>query len=176
MDAGQYALQFLQLLPPGVAWSREVTSTIGQVFLGLAAEAARLDARMAALVEEADPRTTLELLPDWERVTGLPDPCAGDDQTLAGRRRRVVTQLTQVGGQSPDYYVAVAADLGYAITITEGETNPWSWRVHAPSTTIEEMTCNSFCDESIRSWGNDVLECALNRIKPAHTTVEFAYA
>ena len=36
---------------------------------------------------ESDPRITLELLPDWERAWGLPDPCFRSAQTIAERQR-----------------------------------------------------------------------------------------
>jgi uncharacterized protein YmfQ (DUF2313 family) len=156
----------------------------------LAVEFARIDMRAAELREEADPRTTVEMLPDWERVAGLPDPCAGQAQTLAERRQRLVAKLAARGGQSIAYFVGIAAQLGYTVTIEEFRVftcvsrcidalnpPPWqhAWRVRAPTNTVRTMTAESGCDEPLASWGNQILECVIGRLKPAHTHVIFAY-
>lgn len=190
MDRAAYTAQLQALLPSGAAWPREPEAALTRLLDALAAELAIIDGRAAQLIEEADPRSTSELLPDWERVVGLPDPCAGDDQTLAGRRERLVQKLTTRGGQSRAYFIRLAAALGYPITITEFrpftcnsycddglDPDPWRfvWRVNAPAVTIRPFTAESGCDEPIRAWGNEVLECAISRHKPAHTNVIFGY-
>ncbi|HUO23111.1 MAG TPA: putative phage tail protein [Caulobacteraceae bacterium] len=182
LNASAYQTMLLQLLPPGLAWTRDPSSTLAQLMLALADELAALDARVDDLLLEMDPRTTTELIGDWEAMCGLPDPCAGDvgDQSLAGRRTRIVAKLTELGGQSPAYLISVAAALGYTVTITEfltdaSDANRVSFRVNAPESTIDYMTCESACDDRLETWGNEVLECAINRVKPAHTTAIFAY-
>lgn len=75
------------LLPPGKLW-RMVASTLADFLLACAQELARVDARADALIEEADPRTTTELLPDFELDLGL--IASG---TLADRRARVIALL-----------------------------------------------------------------------------------
>jgi hypothetical protein len=84
--SGAYARQLKALLPQGVAWNLEPDSMVSRVMLALAEELARIDGRAAALIQEIDPRTTLELLPDWERMLALPDICAPAAQTLQERR------------------------------------------------------------------------------------------
>ena len=190
MDTEAYRRQLSDLLPPGRAWSRSPTALISRLLEAMAEGMARVHRRALDLVEEADPRTTLELLPDWERVAGLPDPCAGAEQTLEGRRRRLVAQLTTVGGQSPAYLEGRAAALGYDVTITDyavftcnslcdAPMNDEDWifafSVNAPATTAEVMTCQSACDDALQTWGNDVLECVINALKPAHTVAIFTY-
>jgi len=187
-----YRDQLVALLPPGAAWITEPGSTRWQLLTALAAELARIDARAADLREEADPRDTAELLPDWERVAGLPDPCAGQASTLAERRQRLVRALTARGGQSRAYFIGVAAKLGFAVTIEEFRPFlctsdcddalnpaaagwPFVWRVRAPAETVRPFTANSGCNEPLNAWGNQILECVIGRLKPAHTTVFFAY-
>jgi uncharacterized protein YmfQ (DUF2313 family) len=64
-------------------------------------ELARLDVRASVLPQEVNPAASLELLPDWERVAGLPDKCSGVlEETLQGRRNALLTKLTSTGGQS----------------------------------------------------------------------------
>ena len=88
----QYRNQLRSLLPSGPAWELERLPELDQVLQGIAAELARLDARSVDLLNEMDPAGVSELVPDWERVMNLPDPCLGatplyDDRRLAVRRR-----------------------------------------------------------------------------------------
>lgn len=189
----QYAELLKNLLPPGQAFPREPGTNMEQVLLGLAAELARVERRGDELAVDVNPALTVELLSDWERAAGLPDKCAGVlEDTIQGRRQALLAKLTSVGGQSRAYFIALAASLGYQISITEfrpfragrsrsGDalTNgPWRfvWQVEAPATTIINFRAGqSAAGERLRSWGNDRLECKFNQLKPAHTLVRFAY-
>lgn len=193
LTATDYLRQLQALLPPGPAWPKDDAATLTHLLSALAAELARVDGRALTLVEEADSRTVAELFADWERVAGLPDACAqafGGDQTLAQRRAALVGRLTTLGGQSPAYYIGVAAALGYAITITEfrahtvnddveyplfDESWTFAWQVNAALSTLTEITVESTVEDPIAAWGNSLLECVINRLKPAHTTVLFSY-
>jgi len=185
-----YRWLFASLLPEGPIWPREADSDLGRLLGGLAAEFARVHGRALQLIEEIDPRTTYELLIRWESVAGLPDPCAGDVQSLAGRRKRLLSTITARGGARPAYFTALAADLGFYIEIDEclpasvdrdcnwqlwADTAAYCWRVRAPLTSVEYADCTSGCDEPLRLWGNAPLECAIERRKPAHTFVYFGY-
>lgn len=193
MTATDYLRQLQVLLPPGPAWPRSDDALLTRLLAALAAELARVDGRAQRLVEEADPRTVAELFVDWERVAGLPDACAqafGGEQTLAQRRAALVGRLTTLGGQSPAYFIGLAAALGYAITITEfrvhtvnddveypliDESWTFAWQVNAALSTLTEITVESTVEDPIAAWGNSLLECVINRLKPAHTTVLFSY-
>ncbi|HEY2243451.1 MAG TPA: putative phage tail protein [Xanthobacteraceae bacterium] len=119
---GDYAQAFLALLPWGQAWPRYPGSTLVLTCEGLANYWGFVDGRAADLLEvESDPRLTIELLPDWERNWGLPDPCLKDPPTAYDERRRaLVAKMTLLGAQSRAFFLAAAAALGYGnITITE---------------------------------------------------------
>ena len=189
-DAQTYLQALQQLLPPGAVWPREDGAVLTGLLGAFAEGAARIDRRMDDLLEESDPRSALEMLPDWETFVGLPDLCVGMPETLAQRRAAVVARLTARGGNSRAYFINLAKALGFEITITEygpftcesGCDDPlgdedWRfvWQVNAPATTFFEFTCESPCDEPLRAWGNAALECAITRRKPAHTTVVFRY-
>lgn len=188
-DPDQYLQQLIASAPPGIG-TPVAGSQRWLMWHALARSLARVDRRVDDLLAEADPRTTTEMLADWERVAGLPDACTGQAETTAERRDRVVARLTARGGQSAAYFIQVAAALGYDITIEEfptltcedpcdGGLNPWpwpyTWMVHAPAETIREMPCDGASDEPLRTWGNQALECLLNRNKPAHTNLIIAY-
>ncbi len=193
LTAADYRQQAQALLPHGPAWPTDADAYTTRLLDGLAAEFARVDARAQRLVDEADPRSTLELLADWERVAGLPDGCvssAGTDLSTTQRRAALLGRLTMLGAQSVAYYVALAAGLGYAITITEfaafdvdGSVDDalygweWgsAWQVNGLTNTVVDITVDDTADDAIASWSNVVLQCVLNRFKPAHTTVLFNY-
>ena len=188
-----YLHQLQALLPHGPAWPQDDTAAPTRLLAALATELARVDGRAMQLVEEADPRTVAELFADWERVTGLPDACAvafGGDQSMSQRRAALVGRLTTMGGQSSAYYVGLAAALGYAITISEfsefsvndnvehalyGAAWNFAWQVNAALNTVTEFTIDSTVDDPLAAWGNALLECVINRLKPAQTTVLFSY-
>lgn len=82
-----YARMMMALFPPGKIW-RWVASLLTTFIRGCADELARLDARTIDLLNEADPRTTDELLPEAERELALPS-----DGTNAERQARIVGRL-----------------------------------------------------------------------------------
>jgi uncharacterized protein YmfQ (DUF2313 family) len=75
MDSSAYLSQLLGLLPPGDALAREPGSRLERLLSVPAAELARVDGRVEALLLESDPAQTAEMLADWERALGLPDEC-----------------------------------------------------------------------------------------------------
>lgn len=183
-----YLSQLQALLPTGAAWPREPDTVLTTVLLAMADGLSRAHNRALELIEEADPRTTLELLPDWERVCGLPDPCSGLAATVAERRAQVVARLIATGGQSPAYFVGLAAALGFDITITErrarfcgrracgtpfgGEEMQWIWEVHLLPELVFRRHCGQgFHGEPFANWGAQSLICMLERLKPAHTVI-----
>lgn len=70
-SAVQYADMLKQLLPPSRYWRLDPDSNISRVLLGCADELARISGRVRDLLEELDPRTTDELLPDFERLYAI---------------------------------------------------------------------------------------------------------
>lgn len=173
--AQAYARQLANLLPRGAAWSAGMGSWLYRTLQSLAEEMARVHGRALDLMREADPRTTSELLGEWEHMLGLPDPCITGEQTTAQRRAAVLARLTMVGSQSAAFYINVAAKLGYTITISEPAPNVM--RVNSPETTVFPFYCGANgCGDRLREWGNEILECAITPLRPAHVALEFAYA
>jgi uncharacterized protein YmfQ (DUF2313 family) len=143
---------------------------------------------------EADPRTTAAMLADWERVYGLPEAyvtALGITLSFQERRAILVTKVTMLGGQSVAFFIALAATLGYVITITEctpqttefdtecpayDEQYRFVWFVNAPSVTVRDLTTEDDTEMATAVWGNALLEAVINRYKPAHTLALFAYS
>ncbi|MDH4319864.1 MAG: DUF2313 domain-containing protein [Desulfobulbaceae bacterium] len=194
MTAADYLSMLQALLPTGAAWPRVLTSELSALLGGISEELARIDERAEDLLNEADPRTALELLEDWERVAGLPDSCSGDIDTMQERHEALEQRLTELGGQSRAYFIAVAERLGYVITIEEFEpficndsecgdelcgddtVRSW-WQVTVADAKIIDFVCGeSECGDALGDIDRaDTLECICNQLKPAHTQLIFNY-
>jgi uncharacterized protein YmfQ (DUF2313 family) len=191
-SAKEYAYQFQRLLPRGRVWHRGLGMVEDADIEVLMPTWARLQSRLNDLIAEIFPCSTLQLLPEWEASLGLPDPCTGPLPTIQQRIAAVCAKFSARGGQSKDYYIAVAKALGFTITITEfapfraglnrtgdplnGEAWALTWRINVLDlTVIYFRTGLSTARERLREWSNLLLECVMNAIKPAHTILEFAY-
>ncbi|MEM1046493.1 MAG: putative phage tail protein [Pseudomonadota bacterium] len=193
-----YTTAFLNLMPRGAAWNTAVGSFFYRLARGFAAQWARLDARAVTFLErESDPARAVEMLPDWERVTGLPDKCTPAVLTIPERQQAVVSKLRSRGGLSRAYFIELAASLGYEITITEfspvvmGRSrfgDPF-WRFGSPfvrfywlvTVASPRITWFRF---GLGVMGQDPhqnivraedLECKFRDLKPDHTVLIFQY-
>lgn len=196
MSAAAYFSQLLALQPPGIALPADPASVWGRLLAAMADGFERVDARSEDLIRESDPRSSVELLPDWERVCDIPSECATEDaaNTLQVRRAAVVNVLTRVGGQSPSYYIKLAHLAGLAIDITEyrpflaglsrcGEplSGPedvrfcWTVTVHGKRVT-RFRSGESACGDRLSDFDPaKEVECLLRRAKPAHTVLVVGY-
>lgn len=85
---GRNATMLANLLPPGRVWRLGQESVLDAVLLGSADELDRIDARVDDLLDEADPRTADELLPEYEAELGLVAAA-----TIEERRANVIARL-----------------------------------------------------------------------------------
>lgn len=110
-----YAAALLDLLPTGPAWPRDPDSVLVRYFRGLARIWGDLvDQRAAVLLtRESDPRSAIELLPDWERNWGLPDPCVAEPLSIGDRQAALISKMTMIGGQSRNFFRGIALSIGY---------------------------------------------------------------
>ncbi len=191
-DAFLAAVQSLP--PPGRAFPRDTDTLMAKVFTPPADALANVRAVALQLVNvEADPSQTLELLTEWEADYGLPDPCTPLGASIEQRRASLAAKVAGRGGQSKAYFIAVAAALGFAITIDEftpftigwskvgapimGPSARFVWRVNAPSITVSRFTIGrSAIGDPLWTIGNTELECRLRAIAPAHTLLLFQYS
>jgi uncharacterized protein YmfQ (DUF2313 family) len=183
---------FQQLLPTGPVWPRDADSTQTQTFAALIQGYTVNAYRAVNLLTDAFPVAPVELLTEWELTLGLPDPCAGPSPTLQQSQQQVNARFIGSGGQTIDYFISVAAALGYEITITQftpyavgqpvgqpitGAAWTFVWQVNAPTFSIHYFEVgHDTVGEPLASWGNTVLQCELQRLAPAHTTILFNYS
>ncbi|MFC0407908.1 YmfQ family protein [Roseomonas elaeocarpi] len=192
LSASHLLTIFQKLLPRGAVWPRDPTAGQTRALGTLMPTYARLLTRDNNLLVDAFPSTTYELLPEWESSLGLPDSCIGDTPSTQQRVARVVARLTATGGQSRAYFIAQAAALGYAVTITEfkvaraglsrvgdrlnGEAWGHAWRITAPAQTVTYARAGrAAAGDALAAWGNAALVCTMSRIRPAHTVLQIAY-
>ncbi|MFA6971622.1 MAG: putative phage tail protein [Gallionella sp.] len=194
MSRADYLSQLQKLLPQGVAWPRESDAALTRLLDGFAEEFSRVDGRATQLLDEADPRTTYEMLENWEHAAGLSAFSLVDGSVLSldQRRANLVSKITERGGQSRAYFIALAAKMGFTVTITE--FHEWSvnddveaslnrlewnfaWRINAPLTTSSAWNVESDVETPFSVvWLNALLESVLQKDKPAHTVLLFNYS
>lgn len=176
LTADDYAHVLADLLPLGAAWPREPATVLMRTVAGLGVEFSRVHGRDCDLLAEAYPGTATETITDWERVCGLPDPCTGPLETLQQRRNAVLGKLSLTGGQSIAYITRYLSTMGFYVDITEGP-GPYEWEVFTSATTfVYFRSGQSHAGDRLKTWGNVMLECAIEEIRPAHTVNRIAYA
>lgn len=188
----EYREQLKQLTPQGLAIPTDNSSRWVKFLDALAQECARVDAMAVLLIKESFPDTTELLLPNWERVAGLPDECSQLGDTIQIRRQALLAKVAARGGSTKQYFIDIALKFGFVITITEfdqfrvninavgdplcGEDWEFTFLVNAPEETITYFRAGiGASGEHLRVWGNERLECLINRLKPAQTLALFAY-
>lgn len=179
------------LLPPGpVVWPRDPVSRWGKL-LGVIAEERRLrhDRALVLLDTESFPPTALELLPEFEKVAGFPDPCRPLPGTLAQRRAELIDQFFADHVPTKELMLKLAGQAGWNIEIHEqqdfvaeislteepiGESD-FVWIVYVFGQSIDFFQTEQNVTEDVLFTFPDIstLECVLRRAAPAHTQVHF---
>jgi uncharacterized protein YmfQ (DUF2313 family) len=150
-----YAVALAGLLPQGPAWPRDWDGELMLTVRGLTRIWGDFETRASWLLEnESDPRSTIELLPDWERNWGLPDPCYDAPQSIYERQVALVMRMTMQGGQSREFFIEVAAMLGYTITISEYRV----WTVGIDGCGDCRTIGNLPPDPNRDVWGREILD------------------
>lgn len=194
MNREAYLNQLIALLPSGQAWNTEAGSNLTAVLGVMAAELAYIHGRADTVIREALPSTTVELLPDWEALAGLPDSCSPLADTLPERISALVSKITRIGGQSRQFFINLAAELGYQIEITEyrpfmcgithcdeplteGHDVRFHWHVLVDGAKpLYLRTGESTLDQRLLDWRQaDDLACIFQKLKPAHTELIIGY-
>ncbi|MHA2017785.1 MAG: YmfQ family protein [Promethearchaeota archaeon] len=193
-NASEYLRLLRSLFPKGAIWTTEPDSVLYEFLYGQAEEFARVDSRSDELLIERDTRSTTELLVDHEIDLALPDSCfVNEILTIAQRRNNAHAELINAGGQTPQFFIDFANDLGFTITIEEygafitGEgsggiscgDNFFIWKI-----TINIGDGNIIYFSAGESSAGDYLSiipsltplmCILTKLKPAHTQLLFGY-
>jgi uncharacterized protein YmfQ (DUF2313 family) len=196
MNVPAWLASLQALLPPGRAFTRESGANLTKLLEATAAMFSSAESLAVDLrIQSADPLTATGMLPDWERLLGLPDDCTITlPLSTAERQRLAFARLTEQGGQSRAYFIALAASLGEpGVTIADGfrpmtcnstcnasltsNADRFVWIVNVPRSAnqLRGMNCNNNCNSALGSLQISLAECPITERKPAHTTVLFKY-
>jgi uncharacterized protein YmfQ (DUF2313 family) len=178
------------LLPRGLMWPRDLLSNLGKIVSVIAQERQTRHQRKLILLEiESVPTSAVELLPEWEKALGLPDPCLAAPTTLAARWAAIADVFFADHPPTPANMVTWAARAGWNISIREqrdfvagvsmagdavGESD-FVWVV----TVLDQVRTYFRAGQSTAGdplWNFpdlSTLECVLRRASPAHTQVFF---
>lgn len=194
--AEYYCAALRDLLPRGLAWTRDPESVLGRLLCALAEELARVEFRGLDLTREADVRRSVELLDAWEEWLRTAETCPEDTTPTSEQRRfACLVRLIEPGGQNAYHYSQVAQRLGYDVDVEDLEElrefragisvagdslSNGEWRfvvvVHAPvQTPIFARAGVSSAGDPIATGGNDRLACELDRIRPAHVLFLYSF-
>jgi uncharacterized protein YmfQ (DUF2313 family) len=115
--------------PLGEAWLafRIAGTVFGRLWQALAKPYDDIQARLCGLAAELDPRTTTEMISEWETAVSLPDACLPNAKTLAERRAWIMWRLTKKRWNTLQDWHDLAALFGLTVRITPG------WRVQEPA-------------------------------------------
>ena len=187
-----YRDQLHALLPAGRAWPEESGTTLDALVRALAADIAEVDLHDANLLDEVLPNSTLDLLPEWERVAGLPDSCSQLGSSIAVRRASLIEKLVTKPTLNASEYERIGRTFGVTITVYEHDqaragtssmldTTGGRWRhvwwIEIPTTAdIQRFNMLSTFDTPFSSVErNTELECRLQKAAPAHTELHIEY-
>lgn len=182
--------------PDGVAFDSGDGSLMAGLIRALAGELRTLYRKVFGIAMESTASTVDAGLEDWEAEYGLPDPCLGPQPDRALRIRSLVAKVRSAGTITTRDFVALAAALGFRVTIEEptpfecsvsecGEgddeisgVNQFLWIVHVGDTPETRFECGaSECglDRLLDFPLATALECVFRAIAPAWTRPVFDY-
>lgn len=192
MELEDYTNLLKKLLPPGLAWNKDYDSNIHLLMTAFAEEYARLDFDTQQLLKEINPLESNQLLPEWERVTGILMGCASNYLSSQSKREAIKRKLAFRGGASEQFLIDVAASLGFPIKIQEfgtfragiskagdhasGEEWAYALKIRAPEQTARFFRAGiSSAGDPLREFANQLLQCVLEHYLPAHATAFYVF-
>lgn len=202
VTAQEYTKQIKDLLPQGLAWNADDTASCMALMMECwAMELSRIDGRVEALVNEADPRLCVETFQDWLTQWGIPDECLQawgtvllDELTPQMLRQALVQKVTTIGSQSIKFFIKMAESYGYivyvdeckpfmtvstvmdALTSTPSLYHHWTAKVFTGQVgKVSYHDTLGNVKEPLSWWGDKIIECLLRRYAPAHTVLKVGY-
>lgn len=186
--------ELLALTVPGVVLPQDPDSWWAQWLMPLANEISLFEAQAEQLMVEVDPGEATYLLPDFERALG-PDPYGRDvgQLTIAQQRALALSRWTGKNGVRPADFIALAAQFGVTITITEfvltkagqaqagvtlvNHPQEYVWLVKLPTAVMVLAEAGgASAGDLVSSFEPSNVQTVLTARSPAHLTPVFNYA
>jgi len=181
--AADYLAALQALMPRGRVWSRDPAAVQTKVLAGLTKSYETHNARANNLLIDAFPKTTVELLPEWEASLGLPSLAAGPAPSVLARQTLVVARFVGAGGQSIPCFTNYSALLGFAVTFTRhAPFRCGQSRCGQPVGALEQMyaltaltSADAATSTPFGAYGPAVLQAELQRITPPYSMVNYLF-
>ena len=158
----------------------------------MASQVAEVDRSASNLLTDILPNTTFNLLPDWERVAGLPDICSVLGSSITIRRASLLEKLVTKPNLNVTEFERIGETFGATITVEELDqtradaivgldTSGGKWRfvwwIGIPlSADLRYLRMTSRVNERFATFErNTELECRLENAAPAHTHLVVGY-
>lgn len=160
----------LNLLPMGPIWSRAEGGMIWVWARVIGDSYARNSDRATELLKVAFPATATELITEWEKTVGLPDPCVGPVDDMSIRQMLVVDRLVSSIESSTEFYIEYAKKY-FNIDIIIDQYSPFRFGTSFDRPFGNDDWSHTWRIRSDQDLG--FLHCIFNRIAPAHTWILF---
>ena len=175
-----YKASIQKFLPFGLAWNIKKGGLMDKLYCAMAYEPSRVERRGRDLIEEMDVRTTQELLEDWERVLGLPGDCSPVVvQTDDDRREAAHAKLANKSSSNEQFFLDLAANLGYPGATIRHEHNPFECGISACGDALQGWqggwTYTWTLIAGVSTPNDALLQCLLREAAQAHVTLHFEY-
>lgn len=175
-SANEYRQQLLQLQPSGAFWPVNTGSVWLDLLYAFSLCFNRVDVNAVNFLGEAFPDTTDQLLPNWMAVCGLPDSCSIPGESTTQERFDVLAKLAGRGGQSAPYYQLVLSSYSYSSVVQNAA--PYPVGLFVVGMTLFTTIWPFYWLINVTGVPSDIqslIECRINQIAPAHTTVMFNF-
>lgn len=167
-------------------------STLRKILIGLASEWLNFRSKINEVSNEYNPKTTTQLIDEWEQFVGIPDNCIPVASTIEQRRLNVLLKLAGINATTEKQFKNVASILGYNIEVSNGVSTS-TFPLTLPFLLISEgsapFTIVITLPSSIKPSGFPltfpftltsqqpaILDCLFNKLKPANTQLFFRYS
>jgi uncharacterized protein YmfQ (DUF2313 family) len=109
-----HQLPTLQHYPSGDVWTKAIGLPLAKIAAAIGREFSRVTIRVRHMIDESDPRTTVEELPAWEKFAGLPDDPTSPPTSLADRRAALASKSRRRAEFEAATLVEMAETMGYS--------------------------------------------------------------
>lgn len=167
-------------------------SVFRKILIGLASEWLNFRNKINEVSNQYNPKTTTQLIEEWEEFVGIPDSCIDVASTLEQRRINILLKLSGINVSTETQFKNIALILGYNIEVSNGvatSTFPLTLPFILISEASAPFTIIITLPASIQPQGfpltlpftltasqPEILNCLFNKIKPANTQLFFRYS
>lgn len=187
----QQTNSFAQYLPDGPLYEGKYIeeANLRKLIFGLSCELFRIEDMMGLISCDHDITQTTEFISQWKSAVGIPDECFPCEGTLEEQRNQVLLKFANMNAQTNDDFIRIAEVLGFeGITITPLQEQAYPcyslpvYPTASPESRFVAVVKGEGIETGFPCYGvpsdvicglQDVLQCVLNKLKPANVRLLF---